>query len=170
MSNTSEIYLLVFGSIGWVLSLYFGFFRFKQYRWTKQKVQADAHSRISKKGQEAFQRLIALNTIKNRGAKAQAKRKAFMLKWLTATHEKMEIIRAGGIPNLLRLSWLRETVHELKMLTEQDAHCTEDLKILATNYHLLPKDQLAVLLACARQNGATSAQVIANLNSDLTSS
>ncbi|MEL6276725.1 MAG: hypothetical protein AAFU03_16625 [Bacteroidota bacterium] len=146
MSSTSEILLLLFATLGWVLTIYFGFFRFKHYQWAKKKVQYDLFTRINQKSDQLFIRTTTLSSIKGKNQKISAKRNGVLSKYLETIGEKLLLLRNEMIPSEVAQFWLKGIVNELCILREQDADFIAELRELQQHFGL-GSEQVSHILA-----------------------
>lgn len=112
--------LIIFASIGWLLSLYFGFFRFKQYQWSKRKVQGDLFARLNHNGRMLYWKLRTLGKIQTRNHKLGTRHQAVLEKYLDHLAEKRLLLRQGMVAEEMGHYWLRSLLDELKALQTQN--------------------------------------------------
>lgn len=128
--------LIIFASIGWLLSLYFGFFRFKQYQWSKRKVQVDLFARLNQNGRSLYWKLRTLNSISSRNDKLRIRQQGVLEKYLDHLAEKQLLLQGGMVNEEMGRYWLRGVLNELRQLQlEQDAVREQLLKYSLVSYH-----------------------------------
>lgn len=133
MKSLDPTFLLVLAALGWGLSIYFGFFRLRQYQWTRRKVELDLFTRLNRRGEQLFLRVTTLTSIKGKNPKIAAKRRGVLIKYLEGIEEKLLLIRDRAISPDLAGHWLRALQRELAVLYEQDDAIESELQQLATN-------------------------------------
>ncbi|MEM7575344.1 MAG: hypothetical protein AAF433_20725 [Bacteroidota bacterium] len=128
--------LIIFASIGWLLSLYFGFFRFKQYQWSKRKVQVDLFARLNQNGRSLYWKLRTLNSISSRNDKLRIRQQGVLEKYLDHLAEKQLLLQRGMVNEEMGRYWLRGLLNELRQLQfDQDAVREQLLKYSLVSYH-----------------------------------
>ncbi|MEO0788441.1 MAG: hypothetical protein AAFY36_07270 [Bacteroidota bacterium] len=111
MDNLS---LLIFALFGWALSIYFGFFRYRQYQWTRRKVEGDLFARLNQNGRGLYWKLRALGPIRERNAKLRHRHAAVLEKYLDHWAEKRLLLRNGHVSEAMGKFWLEVWLDELK--------------------------------------------------------
>lgn len=149
MDNTS---LLIFGLIGWGLSLYFGFFRFRQYQWTRKKVEGDLFARLNQNGRSLYWKLRALTPIKEKNAKLENRHAAVLEKYLDHWAEKRLLLQSGTISERMGKFWLRIWLDELRQLLLADRGMEKQLlEISSVSYRQMPMLKPVIDLATQPQ-------------------
>ncbi|MEM6395843.1 MAG: hypothetical protein AAF741_05815 [Bacteroidota bacterium] len=134
-----NISLLIFGLLGWGLSLYFGFFRFRQYQWTRRKVEGDLFARLNQNGRSLYWKLRSLAPIKEKNAKLKNRYAAVLEKYLDHWAEKRLLLQSGTISNNMGEFWLRIWLDELRQLLSTDREMeTQLLEISTVSYRRIP--------------------------------
>lgn len=112
-------YLIILALLGWGLSLYFGFFRYRQFQWTRLKVQHDLFTRINQRSDQLFLRVTALATLQQKNAKLKAKFRGVLHKYLEGWQEKIMMINANTVNQRMADFWINGMLNELTLLSEQ---------------------------------------------------
>tara|TARA_R110002096_G_scaffold422373_2_gene628818 strand:- start:2467 stop:2973 length:507 start_codon:yes stop_codon:yes gene_type:complete len=144
MSDQSEIFLIIFGAIGWLLSLYFGFFRFKQYVWAKSKVQYDLFTRINQKSNNLFLKATTLIPIQGKSEKVSAKIEGVWIKYLENFTEKVFLMRCEMAPKEIALFWVNGTINELQVFALQDKAVLTKLRNLSEQSCIISPSTIAL--------------------------
>lgn len=121
-------FLLVFAILGWGLTIYFGFFRYRQYVWSRKKVQYDLFTRINQRSDRLYLSLSVLLVLPRKGDKGKAKFAALKHKYLEGIFEKIVLIRGAKLPEELALFWTKGIQTELSVLSDQDENFTASLR------------------------------------------
>ena len=128
--------LIIFASIGWLLSLYFGFFRFKQYQWSKRKVQGDLFARLNQNGRSLYWKLRTLGMIRSRNEKLRIRHQGVLEKYLDHQAEKQLLLSQGMVNEEMGRYWLRSLLDELRNLQMQNDLLREQLlEYSLVSYH-----------------------------------
>ncbi|MEM8585113.1 MAG: hypothetical protein AAGF87_12625 [Bacteroidota bacterium] len=155
MDNLS---LLVFALFGWALSLYFGFFRYRQYQWTRRKVEGDLFARLNQNGRSLYWKLRALCTIKGRNDKLRQRHEAVLEKYLDHWAEKHLLLCHGHVSEAMGKYWLRLWLDELNALKEADREFeTQLLQKSIVTFRQMP--DLNPLLEAAGQSAVDDQQI-----------
>ncbi|MEM9836549.1 MAG: hypothetical protein AAF828_08610 [Bacteroidota bacterium] len=120
-------YLFIFALLGWGLTLYFGFFRYRQYQWTRRKVQYDLFTKINQRSDQLFLKVTTLSVIRDQNEKVTAKHQGVLHKYLEGWCEKILLIRSEMVPQDVALFWLNGMVRELQILGQQHPELPTEL-------------------------------------------
>lgn len=120
-------YLIILALLGWGLSLYFGFFRYRQFQWTRKKVQYDLFTRINQRSDQLFLRVTALATLQQKNAKLKAKFRGVLHKYLEGWQEKIMMIQADTVNEKMARFWVDGMLNELTLLGEQQQELIHQL-------------------------------------------
>ena len=167
MSEISELYIIVFGSIGWLLTIYFGFYRFRQYQWAKRKVQYDLFTKINQSSYSLFLRATTLSGIKNKNGKIQAKRHGVLIKYVENINEKVFLMRGQMVSPEIGSFWINGILNELRVLAQQDESFLSELRGILDR-EVIVNYPLSSLLETAENGGDVSPQTVESLYTKLT--
>lgn len=123
----TDNYLLLLAVLGWALTIYFGFYRYRQYVWTRRKTQYDLFTRINQRSDRLFLNLAVLLALPRKGAKGQAKFTALTQKYLESIEEKIILIKDTQLPEKLAVFWLKGILNELDQLRKTDPQFLQTL-------------------------------------------
>ena len=167
MSEVGELYVIIVGSIGWLLTLYFGFYRFKQYQWAKRKVQYDLFTRTNQGSYHLFLRATTLSGIKNKDAKIQAKRHGVLIKYVEHMSEKIFLMRGGMVPQEIGIFWINGMINELHVLAQQDDHFLSEIYSMV-DQKVVADHSLKIFLEVVKTGGDGASATAASLYTKLT--
>ncbi len=167
MSELSELYIIIFGSIGWLLTIYFGFYRFKQYQWAKRKVQYDLFTKINQSSYQLFLRVTTLSGIENKNEKIRAKRYGVLIKYVENMNEKVFLMRGRMVSPEIGSFWINGILNELRVLMQQDERFLSELQDILDR-EVIVSYPLHTLLDAAKNGGEVSASTIGSLYTNLT--
>ena len=167
MSELSELYIIVFGSVGWLLTIYFGFYRFRQYQWAKRKVQYDLFTKINQSSYHLFLRATTLSGIENKNEKVRAKRHGVLIKYVENMNEKVFLMRGRMVSPEIGSFWINGMINELRVLAQQDECFLAELQDIldggvGTQY------PLQALLEAVKSDREVSADTVGSLYTQLT--
>ena len=127
----NELYWILFGVIGWSLSIYFGFFRFKQYQWTRKKLIFDLFARINQNNSALFIKVIRLIHVKkSQQPVLLGPRYGVLLKYSDKLHEKLFLIRNNVVNRDIARYWIAEISKEIAVLARKDKRVVDELHIM----------------------------------------
>lgn len=73
LAATTNYYLIILAGIGWLLSLYFGFFRYRQFVWSRNKVRFDLLLKVDQRRAELSAKMLLLAGLKPDGKRVGAR-------------------------------------------------------------------------------------------------
>jgi len=73
IAATTNQYLILLAGLGWLLSLYFGFFRYRQFVWSRNKVRYDLLLKVDQRRAELASKLLLLTSLESDGKRAEAR-------------------------------------------------------------------------------------------------
>ena len=167
MSELSELYIIIFGSLGWLLTIYFGFYRFKQYQWAKRKVQYDLFTKINQSNYNLFLRATTLSGIKNGNEKIRAKRYGVLIKYVENMNEKVFLMRGRMVSPEIGFFWINGIINELRVLMQQDKHFLSELQDILDR-KVIVSYPLQMLVDAVKKDDEVSAGTIESLYTNLT--
>ena len=167
MSELSELYIIVFGSIGWLLTIYFGFYRFRQYQWAKRKVQYDLFTKINQSSYSLFLRATTLSGIQNKNGKIRAKRHGVLIKYVENMNEKVFLMRGRMVSPEIGAFWINGMLNELRVLVQQDESFLSELQGIL-DQEVIVNYPLPALLEVTKKGGEVSVQTVESLYTQLT--
>ena len=127
---SSELYIIVLGSVGWLLTVYFGFYRFRQYQWARHKVQYDLFTKINQRSDTLFLRVTTLSGIKNRNEKLRARRHGVLVKYTEHLNEKVFLMQQRIVSPKIGTFWIQSMLNELRTLARQNECFLAELRSL----------------------------------------
>lgn len=120
LANNPNIYLLVFAALGWAVSLYFGFFRYRQYVWSRNKVRYDLMQKIDQRRSDLAAKLLMFCEIST-AAKPRKARLRSMLRRYFSLLQQINFYQNEGVFDAVILGHLREAVvNDLKSILSYD--------------------------------------------------
>ncbi|PHI19700.1 hypothetical protein CEQ90_11670 [Lewinellaceae bacterium SD302] len=146
-------HLTILAVLGWSLTLYFGFYRYRQYVWSRRKVQYDLFTRINQRSDRLFLSLNIMLALPRKGAKGQAKFAGLRHKYLEGIREKTILLASTQLPEELAVFWLRGILAELDQLDQRDDQFLRKLNDYATR-HRIAQRELGLLLDYRQQDNA----------------
>ncbi len=154
--TTAELYLVIFGTIGWLMTLYFGFFRYRHYAWAKKKVQFDLFTRVNQSNNNLFLKTTTLLSVKDKNNKTQAKSSGVLTKYFDHIVEKVFLIRAKVVDQKIAAHWIAGIRTDMDYLQRQDESVVQELlTILGDRPNLqAEKDIYTELIAPAQRMSA----------------
>lgn len=130
LENNPNIYLLTFAALGWAVSLYFGFFRYRQYVWSRNKVRYDLLQKIDQRRSDLAAKLLMFCEISTSAKPRKARLRSLLRRYLSVLSQ-VDFYEREGVFDEAILSYLRaETVKDLEQLFSHD----NELKTLADNW------------------------------------
>lgn len=82
LSSTPNIYLLLLAALGWLLSLYFGFFRYRQFIWSRNKVRYDLLLKIDQRRANLASKLLVLLELEKKDRRNTARISGLLRRYL----------------------------------------------------------------------------------------
>ena len=82
-ANTPNVYLLILAALGWAVSLYFGFFRYRQYVWSRNKVRYDLLQKIDQRRSDLAAKLLMFCTISTTAKPRKARLRALLRRYFS---------------------------------------------------------------------------------------
>ena len=131
---SDNLALLLFAVAGWLLTVYFGFFRFKQYVWSRHKVSYDLFTRQNQRRQLLGNRLCRLCAVAKEGRGIDLKRRLAATAYLEQLRESSLLARQGIVTQAQINHWLDTILNQLASL---DA---TTLRVLRQSNAALPYD------------------------------
>ncbi len=166
MSEINEGYLIAFGALGWLLTLYFGFFRFKHYLWARRKVQYDLFTKINQNNNNLFLKVTTLTSIKDKNKKISAKRYGVLIKYVENCSEKIFLIRGNLVSKEIALFWVNGMIDELKILAQQDEETFTELEEITERKNFI-NNKLDALFGFIKMNKEASIGNIEQLYTEI---
>lgn len=83
LESNPNIYLLVFAALGWAVSLYFGFFRYRQYIWSRNKVRYDLMQKIDQRRSDLAAKLLMFCEISTAAKPRKARLRSLLRRYLS---------------------------------------------------------------------------------------
>jgi hypothetical protein len=134
--------LLLFGLIGWGLSLYFGFFRFKQFVWTRHKVSYDLFTRQARRRRNLASKLQRLDALPKEGRGIDTRRQLVSVAYLELLAESTFLLRQEVVTAAQGREWMVAILNQLAELAPVSRK-----RLRHVNEHLpLPYPELQLLL------------------------
>ncbi|MEL6122963.1 MAG: hypothetical protein AAFR14_04520 [Bacteroidota bacterium] len=131
METGLQTLLIVAGVIGTALTVYFGYFRALQYRWTQKKIQYDLIGRFGARHERILPRLSSMYAVGDPSARLIAKRKAVILSYLQLQIERFMVISQDEVAPKTALMWISAWHSEMDFLTESSIHFWDEIKVAA---------------------------------------
>jgi hypothetical protein len=119
-ASNPNIYLLLLAALGWVVSLYFGFFRYRQYVWSRNKVRYDLLQKIDQRRADLATKLLMFLEISTSAKPRKARVKALFRRYF-ALLQQVNFYQKEGVFDEAILRHLRETIStDLKTIISHD--------------------------------------------------
>jgi len=120
LENNPNIYLLIFAGLGWAVSLYFGFFRYRQYVWSRNKVRYDLMQKIDQRRSDLAAKLLMFCEIST-AAKPRKARLRSLLRRYWSLLMQINFYEREGVFDEAILGQLRAVVtQDLEQIFSQD--------------------------------------------------
>jgi hypothetical protein len=116
LSDFPTAALLLFGLLGWALSLYFGFFRFKQFVWTRHKVSYDLFTRQARRRRNLASKLQRLDAVAKEGRGIEARRRMVAAAYLESLSESTFLLREGVVTRKQGREWVVAILNQLNRM------------------------------------------------------
>lgn len=119
LAATTNQYLILLAGLGWLLSLYFGFFRYRQFVWSRNKVRYDLLLKVDQRRAELSSKLLLLIYLKGDGKRVEARiaslaRRYFQLLLQIDYYESTDGMDEGMLQHLRQL--IRQDLKEIRGL------------------------------------------------------
>ena len=118
MVLSDNLALFLFAVAGWLLTVYFGFFRFKQYVWSRHKVSYDLFTRQNQRRQSIANRLCRLAAVNREGKGIELKRQLAATAYLEQLRESSLLARRGIVTEEQTQHWVDTVVNQLAGMDE----------------------------------------------------
>jgi hypothetical protein len=120
LANNPNTYLLIFAALGWAVSLYFGFFRYRQYVWSRNKVRYDLMQKIDQRRVDLAAKLLMLCEIST-PAKPRKPRLRSLLRRYFSLLQQISFYQNEGVFDPVILGHLRAVItNDLKAILSHD--------------------------------------------------
>ncbi|WP_273447121.1 hypothetical protein [Neolewinella agarilytica] len=116
---TTNQYLIILAGLGWLLSLYFGFFRYRQFVWSRNKVRYDLLLKVDQRRAELASKILLLTSLGADGKRAEARvasltRRYFQLLLQIDYYQSTDGMDEGMLEHLRQL--VRQDLTEISVL------------------------------------------------------
>ncbi|MEO0733169.1 MAG: hypothetical protein AAFZ52_10060 [Bacteroidota bacterium] len=81
LSATPNTYLILLAALGWLLSLYFGFFRYRQFVWTRNKVRTDLLLKLDRQRATLAAKVLVVASVGKGGNRNRARLDGFQRRY-----------------------------------------------------------------------------------------
>jgi hypothetical protein len=108
LATNPNIFLLVFAALGWAVSLYFGFFRYRQYVWSRNKVRYDLLQKIDQRRADLASKLLMFLEISTSAKPRKARITALFRRYFSLL-QQIDFYQSEGVFDEAILGHLRET-------------------------------------------------------------
>lgn len=130
LENNPNTYLLTLAALGWVVSLYFGFFRYRQYIWSRNKVRYDLMHKIDQQRGDIAAKLLMFCEINTTDELPQAKRR-FLLRRYLSLLQQVNFYEHEGVFDKAILGHFRDAaIKDLEQVFDHD----KELEQLVNNW------------------------------------
>jgi len=120
LANNPNIYLLILAALGWAVSLYFGFFRYRQYVWSRNKVRYDLLQKIDQRRSDLAAKLLMVCEIRTDARPRKARLRALLRRYFSLLRQ-INFYHCEGIFDEAILKYLRtNTSTDLRGVLGQD--------------------------------------------------
>lgn len=127
-ANNPNLYLLILAALGWAISLYFGFFRYRQYVWSRNKVRYDLLQKIDRQRSDLAAKLLLFCEIST-PAKPRKARLRSLLRRYFATLQQISFYQDEDVFDEAILNQLRTNViADLSEIFSHDGELTGPMK------------------------------------------
>jgi len=109
LANNPNIYLLILAALGWAVSLYFGFFRYRQYVWSRNKVRYDLMQKIDQRRSDLAAKLLMFCEIRTDARPRKARLRALLRRYFSLLRQ-INFYQCEGIFDEAILQYLRATI------------------------------------------------------------
>ncbi len=144
-----EAAFLIFATIGSLLTIYFGFFRYKHFMWAKRKVQYDLFTKLNQRSDQAFIRISSFRTIRHKNEKIASKRRAILQYYLQIIKEKLFYMEQHLVSKEMAFYWLDVCINQLQSILKYAPDAEDDIKELISEHTLLYRNMIQLLLTHA---------------------
>ena len=112
--------MLIFAALGWAISLYFGFFRYRQYVWTRNKVRFDLMQKIDQRRDDLAAKLLMFCEIST-AAKPRKARLRSLLRQYFSLLQQINFYQNEGVFDAVILDHLRAAItNDLESILSHD--------------------------------------------------
>ena len=108
-TSSPNFYLLILAALGWSVSLYFGFFRYRQYVWSRNKVRYDLLQKIDQRRADLASKLLMLLEISTSAKPRKPRIKALFRSYFSLL-QQVNFYQSEGVFDEAILYHLRETI------------------------------------------------------------
>lgn len=109
LASNPNIYLLILAALGWAVSLYFGFFRYRQYVWSRNKVRYDLLQKIDQRRSDLSAKLLMFCEISTTDKPRKARLRALIRRYFSLL-QQINFYQNGGVFDDAILEYLRGVV------------------------------------------------------------
>jgi len=129
-----NIYLVVLAALGWAVSLYFGFFRYRQYVWSRNKVRYDLLLKLDQRRSDLAARVLMVGELRTEARPRKARLAALHRRYVSVI-QLIDFYRGQGVLDDAILEHLRSAVSaDLRhMLAPEDGPANRTREWLADN-------------------------------------
>ena len=100
------LYLIILAILGWGLTVYFGFFRLRQYQWTRLKVESDLFLKLNQRGGQLFLKLSNLSILSQKNDRLNVKYLTVKQAYIQLWREKIFLFNRGVVPKEVYTFWI----------------------------------------------------------------
>jgi len=121
LANNPNAYLLILAALGWAVSLYFGFFRYRQYVWSRNKVRYDLMQKIDQRRSNLATKLMMFCEISTAAKPRKARLRSLLRRYFSLL-QQISFYHKEGVFDEAILGYLRTAVStDLKAILSQDS-------------------------------------------------
>jgi hypothetical protein len=120
LANNPNIYLLVLAALGWAVSLYFGFFRYRQYVWSRNKVRFDLMHKLDQRRSDIAAKLMMLCEISTSAKPRKARLRSLLRRYFSLL-QQINFYQNEGVFDEAILRQFRKTINaDLHIILRHD--------------------------------------------------
>lgn len=119
-ATNPNLFLLVLAALGWAVSLYFGFFRYRQYVWSRNKVRYDLMQRIDQRRADLASKLLMFLEISTSAKPRKARINALLNRYFSLL-QQINFYQKEGVFDEPILNHLRTAIlTDIKAFVKHD--------------------------------------------------
>jgi hypothetical protein len=145
LTSTQNIYLLLLAALGWLLSLYFGFFRFRQFVWSRNKVRYDLLIKVDQRRANLAAKIILLLELKKEDRRTEVGLNSLLRRYFELLLQVDFLREQEAVDASILRHWQRGMQTDLRQIMELKPSLGAQVTKLAETHHQLPEFTASLL-------------------------
>ncbi|MEL7159219.1 MAG: hypothetical protein AAFN92_00565 [Bacteroidota bacterium] len=127
LSATPNTYLILLAALGWLLSLYFGFFRYRQFIWSRHKVRTDLLLKLDRQRASLAAKVLVVANLGKGGNRNRARLDGLQRRYADLLRQMDFAFSDKLVDDKIFAHWNRGVSNDLTDWHAQDPVLTERL-------------------------------------------